>query len=172
MWDDGGRGWASAFVEHGGSTRTTTRFPPVDDINADPQFEAEVISASRRDAEWEAALSDAQTTTLWRPTGPRELALIEESGWLRWPARLPDQPIFYPVTSLAYAERIAREWNVPHTGVAYVTRFEVVTDFMKRYAVHEVGGSELTEWWVPAEDLEDLNDHIVGSIELVTEVRG
>ncbi|WP_285106754.1 hypothetical protein [Promicromonospora sp. MEB111] len=28
------------------------------------------------------------TTTLWRPTGPRELALVEESGWRAWPPRL------------------------------------------------------------------------------------
>jgi len=25
------------------------------------------------------------------------LALVEASGWLAWPPRLPEQPIFYPV---------------------------------------------------------------------------
>jgi hypothetical protein len=25
------------------------------------------------------------TTTLWRPTGPAELALVAESGWHTWP---------------------------------------------------------------------------------------
>ena len=34
---------------------------------------------------------------LYRPTGPAELALVEASGWLAWPPRLPEQPIFYPV---------------------------------------------------------------------------
>lgn len=38
-----------------------------------------------------------ETVTLWRPTGPEELALVEASGWRAWPPRLPDQPIFYPV---------------------------------------------------------------------------
>ena len=33
---------------------------------------------------------------LYRPTGPTELALVEASGWLAWPPRLPEQPIFYP----------------------------------------------------------------------------
>ncbi|RMI36289.1 hypothetical protein EBO15_39090 [Actinomadura harenae] len=37
------------------------------------------------------------TTTLWRPTGPEELALVRESNWRAWPPRLPEQPIFYPV---------------------------------------------------------------------------
>jgi hypothetical protein len=64
-------------------------------------------------------------TTLWRPTGPEELALVEASGWVAWPPRLPEQPIFYPVLNEDYAVRIARDWNVPASGVGYVTRFEV-----------------------------------------------
>ena len=47
-----------------------------------------------------------ETVTLWRPTGPKELALVEASGWRAWPARLPDQPIFYPVLNEDYAVRI------------------------------------------------------------------
>jgi hypothetical protein len=38
-----------------------------------------------------------ETVTLWRPTGPKELALVEASEWRAWPPRLADQPIFYPV---------------------------------------------------------------------------
>jgi hypothetical protein len=50
-----------------------------------------------------------ETVTLWRPTGPKELALVEDSGWRAWPPRLPDQPIFYPVLNEDYATRIARD---------------------------------------------------------------
>lgn len=46
-----------------------------------------------------------KTTTLYRPVGPKELALIEASGWKAFPPRLPDQPIFYPVMNEDYAER-------------------------------------------------------------------
>ena len=63
-----------------------------------------------------------ETVTLWRPTRPEELALVEASGWRAWPPRLPDQPIFYPVLNEDYATRIAREWNVKAGGVGYVTR--------------------------------------------------
>ncbi|TWE20535.1 hypothetical protein FB465_5689 [Kitasatospora atroaurantiaca] len=31
------------------------------------------------------------TTTLWRPTGPEELALVEASGRRAWPPRLPEE---------------------------------------------------------------------------------
>ena len=109
------------------------------------------------------------TVTLYRPTGPQELALVRESGWRRWPPRLPDQPIFYPVTNEEYAIQIARDWNVPASGAGYVTRFAVRAGFMSRYPLQTVGGREHTEWWVPAEDLEALNDNIVGEIEVIHE---
>jgi hypothetical protein len=109
------------------------------------------------------------TVTLFRPTGPVELEHVRASGFKRWPPRLPDQPIFYPVTNEQYAIQIARDWNVKASGSGFVTRFQVRKDFMSRYAVERVGGSEHTEWWVPAEELEDLNDNIVGLIEVLHE---
>lgn len=47
-------------------------------------------------------MTDEPITTLWRPVGPVELSLLEESGWSAWPPRLPSQPIFYPVLNRAY----------------------------------------------------------------------
>jgi hypothetical protein len=111
------------------------------------------------------------STTLWRPTGPAELELVRDSGWRRWPPRLPDQPIFYPVLNEDYAVRIAREWNVPASGVGYVTRFSVATEFLSRYEVHQVGGQTILEYWIPAEELDEFNDHLVGLIEVVHEFR-
>ncbi|MFJ3498198.1 hypothetical protein ACIPPJ_32065 [Streptomyces sp. NPDC086091] len=109
------------------------------------------------------------TTTLWRPTGPEELALVAASGWRAWPPRLPDQPIFYPVLNEDYAIRIARDWNVPASGVGHVTRFEVDSAFLRRYPVRQAGGSTILELWVPAEELDEFNAHIVGTIEVVRE---
>ena len=109
------------------------------------------------------------TVTLYRPTGPRELALVAASGFKRWPPRLPDQPIFYPVTNEQYAVEIARDWNVPASGRGFVTRFEVQRAFMARYSVRQVGAAHHTEWWVPSEELETLNDNIVGLIEVIRE---
>ena len=40
-------------------------------------------------------------------------------------------------------------------------------DFVDRYEVHQVGGTDHTEWWIPAENLEELNDNIIGNIEVV-----
>jgi len=110
-----------------------------------------------------------ETVTLWRPTGPAELALVEASGWREWPPRLPDQPIFYPVLNEEYATKIAQDWNVNASGVGYVTRFAVEKSYLDRYDVHQAGGQTILEYWIPAEDLEQFNRHIIGSIAVVAE---
>lgn len=112
-----------------------------------------------------------KAVTLWRPTGPEELALVEASGWRAWPPRLPDQPIFYPVLTEEYATMIARDWNVPASGVGYVTRFQVRREFLDRYDIHQVGGRTILEYWIPAEDLPEFNANIIGAIEVVAEFR-
>jgi hypothetical protein len=109
--------------------------------------------------------------TLYRPTGPEELALVRESGFTKWPPRLPGQPIFYPVTNERYAIDIASDWNVKASGYGAVTRFAVRQSFMDRYAVQQVGAAHHTEWWIPAEDLDELSRNIVGLIEVIREYR-
>ena len=111
----------------------------------------------------------SETVTLWRPVGPKELELIRQAGMRAFPPRLPEQPIFYPVTSEAYAVRIARDWNVPASGAGFVTRFEVRRDFLDRYKVQTAGGSEHQEYWIPAEELDSFNRAIVGEIEVTRE---
>lgn len=111
------------------------------------------------------------TVTLYRPVGTKELELIEESGWSAFPPRLPEQPIFYPVTNEAYARQIAKEWNARHNADkrGYVTRFDVRKDEADRYERKIVGGKEHEELWVPAEELDRFNASIMGKIELIAE---
>ena len=77
------------------------------------------------------------TIVLFRPVGKQELDLIEESGWRKFPPRLPEQPIFYPVMNEEYAIQI-----------------------------QNVGGEIHNELWAPAEELDEFNNHIVGLIEV------
>jgi hypothetical protein len=112
-----------------------------------------------------------RNVTLYRPVGPRERELIEETGWTKFPPRLPEQPIFYPVLNESYAVQIARDWNVRESGAGYVTRFAVEAEFLERYPVQKVGGGLHLELWVPAEELDEFNRHIVGPIEVVAEFR-
>jgi len=109
------------------------------------------------------------TVTLYRPVGTAELMLIEASGWRAFPPRLPEQPIFYPVTNEAYARQIARDWNAQHNDDkrGFVTRFQVREHVAARYERQIVGAREHEELWVPAKELDDFNAAIVGQIEVI-----
>ena len=109
----------------------------------------------------------SETVILWRPVGLAELELIRQSGMRAFPPRLPEQPIFYPMTTEDYAVKIARDWNVRDSGAGYVTRFEVRKNFLDQYQVQDVGGRAHREYWIPADQVDTFNQAIVGQIEIV-----
>ncbi len=53
------------------------------------------------------------------------------------------------------------------SGSGFVTRFAVKKEFLDLYERQVVGAREHEEYWIPAEDLEALNDAIVGTIEVI-----
>ncbi len=109
---------------------------------------------------------------LYRPIGETEKVLIEKSGYTKFPPRLPEQPIFYPVLNEQYAEEIAGRWNIKdeRSGYrGYVTRFEIDDTFISNYQVHTVGAPYHQEFWIPAEDLENFNHHLCTKIEIIKE---
>ncbi|MBP0021712.1 MAG: hypothetical protein J7647_29675 [Cyanobacteria bacterium SBLK] len=108
-------------------------------------------------------------TTLYRPVGEKELKLIERSQWTAFPPRLPEQPIFYPVLNEEYARKIARDWNVKASGSGFVTRFSIDSEYISKYPVQTVGGSIHQELWIPAEELVEFNQNIIGKIEVIAE---
>ncbi len=104
---------------------------------------------------------------LYRPVGLTELQLIYERGMRAFPPRLPEQPIFYPVLNFTYAAQIAREWNTKsHTFAGYVTTFVVDEPYVAQFERHVVGGRLHEELWVPAEQLAEFNQHILGPISV------
>ncbi len=112
--------------------------------------------------------SVTSTTNLYRPTGANELGLVYDGNMRGFPPRLPEQTIFYPVTNFPYAATIAREWNTRGpAGIGYVTCFAVDTPYSSQFERHVVGGREHEELWIPADDLQVFNDHIVGPITVV-----
>lgn len=114
------------------------------------------------------------TTILFRPVGQKELDLIKESGFTAFPPRLVDQPIFYPVLNEKYAIQIARDWNAQRNDppVGYVTRFRVKSEYLERHKVQTVGSSEHQEYWIPAQELAEFNENLVGQIEVIAKYRG
>lgn len=110
-----------------------------------------------------------ETTSLYRPVGEKELALIRESDYTAFPPRLFWQPIFYPVLNETSATQIARNWNARDGNSGYVTRFNVRSAFLAQYPIQKVGSAIHEEYWIPAEDLDEFNRNIVGKIEIIAE---
>ena len=49
--------------------------------------------------------------------------------------------------------------------------FRVESEFLVRYPIQQAAGKTILELWVPAEELDDFNAHLVGPIEVVHEFR-
>ncbi len=111
-----------------------------------------------------------KTITLFRPVGEKELILILESEFTKFPPRLEWQPIFYPVLNEEYAAEIASQWNTKDefgNYLGFVTKFQVTKEEFDKYEVKNVGGKIHDELWVPAEELNAFNNTIQGTIEVV-----
>jgi len=105
---------------------------------------------------------------LYRPVGLQELVLIYDSGMKAFPARLPQQPIFYPVLQLDYARQTASGWNTENGELAgYVTQFKVEDQYISQFEEHTVGEAQHQELWISAEEVEEFNKHITGHIKVL-----
>src|SRR3984957_15390262 len=114
-------------------------------------------------------MDSVETTVLLRPVSAAELRLIALSGYRRFPPRSLEQPIFYPVCTEQYGLGIAQEWNAREDAGGAVTRFSVRTEFLANYVRRVVGARHEEEYGIPSEDLDALNDALVGPISVLRE---
>lgn len=111
-----------------------------------------------------------KTNILYRPVGEKEMILIIESDYKKFPPRLEWQPIFYPVLDENYASEIAEKWNTRDEAgnyLGFVTKFKVLEDEINKYPTQNVGARNHNELWIPSEELETFNQAIVGDIEVI-----
>lgn len=116
-----------------------------------------------------------KTIILYRPVGLKELQLIIQSDFLKFPPRLNWQPIFYPVMNEEYAVEIALKWNTidAFSGYSgYVTQFKMNTDYISKFEIQNVGGKIHNELWIPSEELDVFNSHIIENIKVTKSFLG
>jgi hypothetical protein len=136
---------------------------------------AELVDAlhSKRSVERREGSSPSSGTklkemkTLYRPVSGKELDLIKESGMKKFPPRLPEQPIFYPVMNVEYARQITKDWNVPAYGNGYVLAFDVDEKYISKFAVENVGDTMHNELWVLSDQMDEFNENIIGDIRII-----
>lgn len=109
---------------------------------------------------------------LYRTVGRQELKLIKASGYVSFPPRLPEQPIFYPVLHKQYAIEIASKWNVKDRNSGYkgfVTTFKIRDEYISKFDVRVAGANYHQEYWIPADELEEFNRNIIGKNRVIGE---
>ncbi len=111
---------------------------------------------------------------LWRPIGEQELGKIEASGMRAFPVTTRHEPIFFPVHSFEYADKIARSWNSveeDYQFLKFIVMFSLTDKFLARYATQSACEGRYVEYWIPPEDLDEVNENIIGQIEVVAEYK-
>jgi hypothetical protein len=106
---------------------------------------------------------------LYRPMDIEELRLVYETGMKAFPPRKPEQPIFYPVLTLEYANEISQRWNAESQSASgYVAKFNLDDTYGAQFESQKVGASHHVELWIPAAELSSFNEHISPPIVIVS----
>lgn len=101
-----------------------------------------------------------------------ELKLVKDSGYKKFPPRLPEQPISYPVVNRDYAVQIAQNWNTKDGEKGYATMFKISSDYISKFEIHRVGSEIHDEYRIDAGELENFNSNIIGDIKIIESFRG
>ncbi|MET0791633.1 MAG: hypothetical protein ABW061_08950 [Polyangiaceae bacterium] len=105
---------------------------------------------------------------LYRPRWPGRTSADLRSGPEGFSAASPGSADFYPVLNQPYAGKIPKDWNMKSGSKAgFVTHFEIDDAYATRFERRIVGSQAHEELWVPAEELAEFNEHIVGAIRIV-----
>ncbi len=103
---------------------------------------------------------------LFKPASKREYILIKQSGFKKFPKRLPKQTILHFVLNENYATEIASKWKSKDEE-SYVLHFLIDDEYIKNFRIHTVGKDYHKEFWIPAGELPEFNDNIIGLISFV-----
>lgn len=107
---------------------------------------------------------------LFRPISAEEYKAIEARDFSGFPKRTEGQQILTVLLSQKGAMEIARRLRVEKQkdNMVYVVSFLVEDAYIRQFPVQYREDSEYSTLWIPAEETEILNQHLIGKIRLVT----
>lgn len=107
---------------------------------------------------------------LYRPISAEEYAAIEKLEFKGFPRRSAGQPLFSALLSQEGAVQIARRMRVDKpngSDMAYVVGFLVEDAYIRQFPVQHANEPERRALWIPAEEIDILNQHLIGKIRLL-----
>ena len=107
---------------------------------------------------------------LFRPVSAQEFHAIEDRDFGGFPKRTEGQQILTVLLSQEGAMEIARRMRVEKQkeNKVYVVSFLVEDSYIRQFPVQYLEKPEYSALWIPAEETEILNQHLIGKIRLVT----
>ena len=107
---------------------------------------------------------------LYRPISAEEYAAVAENQFTGFPKRSGTQPIFTALLSQEGATQIARHMRVEkqkENSTVYVVSFLVEDAYIRQFPVQHTEDPERRALWIPAEEIDILNQHLIGKIRVL-----
>ena len=107
---------------------------------------------------------------LYRPISADEYAALKEKDFSGFPPRDAGQPLLTALLSQEGASQIARHMRVDkqtEDNTVYVVGFLVEDPYIRQFPVQHAGETDRRALWIPAEEVEILNQHLIGKIRVL-----
>ncbi len=106
---------------------------------------------------------------LYRPLVAEEYRAVEARGFEGFPPRSEEQPLFTALLSEEGATQIARHMRISKTAenLIYVVSFLVDDAYIRQFPVQHAKERNRRALWIPADEVEILNQHLIGRIRLL-----
>ena len=106
---------------------------------------------------------------LYRPISAEEYREVEALQFHRFPPRSAEQPLFAALLSEEGASQIARRMRIAKQSdnTAYVVSFLVDDAYIRQFPVQHATDQDRRALWIPAEEMEILNQHLIGNIRVL-----
>ena len=106
---------------------------------------------------------------LYRPLNAEEYREVEARNFLGFPPRSGEQPLFTALLSEEGAEQIAKHMRIAKASenTVYVVGFHVDDAYIRQFPVQHSEERERRALWLPADEVDILNQHIIGNIRVI-----
>lgn len=106
---------------------------------------------------------------LYRPLCADEYYEIEARKFEGFPPRNSEQPLFTALLSLEGASQIAKHMKIAKQSepTVYVVSFLVDDAYIRQFPVQHVEDRNRRALWIPADEMDILNQHLIGGIRVL-----
>ena len=110
---------------------------------------------------------------LYRPLNANEYHEVEARSFRAFPPRAAEQPLFTALLSEEGASQIARHMRIAKEcdNTVYVVKFLVDDAYIRQFLVQHIQERNRRALWIPADEVEILNQHLIGDICVLASYR-